>query len=227
MESIETKSVTAPPPYAADHPPPATAWRFSLGSLFRAIAVVAVALWAVRVFGPLVAARDLGIAVAIVLAISALYTRSRRRWLGAGLVLTLGLIPSILASGAPFSRRHSLCVICGQSRDTYKVCGRTVTDNVKSTDSSRWAEPFVPADHVHQWEIYSMTSRDSWFGGRLIGCGRVNEGVPKIWHLARQGNPATAEQFLREYLSIKAGHSAKSLEVHNQEFDQAITEEAK
>jgi hypothetical protein len=227
METTETRLATAPPPGAADHPQPATAWRFSLGSLFRAIAVAAVALWAVRLFGPLAAVRDVGIALAIVLAITALYTRSRRWWLGAGLALTLGLIPSVLAGGAPFSWQHSLCVICGQSRDTYQVCGRTVSDNVKSTDISRWAEPLVPAGHVHQWAGCYMTSRDSWFGGTLIGCGRVNEGAPRIWHLARRGDPAAAERLLREYLDIAAGRSPKSLTVHNLEVELAIVEAAK
>lgn len=221
------QAMTGQPEYDAGGTSPARAWRFSLGSLFRVMAVSGVAMLAVRQFGPLAAARDVGLALAVVLGITAYCTRSRQQWLWAGLAAALGLVPTILAGGAPFSRHHAMCTVCGQSRDTYEVCGWTVTDNVKSNDVSQWAEPLLSAGHAHQWAGCSTTSRASWFGGTEIGCGGPREGATRIWHLARLGDSVAAERFLREYFEIKAGASPKSLAVHVLEVDQAIIEASK
>src|SRR5262245_54451457 len=88
-------------------------WRFSLGGLFRAVTVVCLAMFAAVQFGPLAAARDLGIGLAIALALVACGSRSVKLWLASGLVAAVGLLPMILAAEAPFSHRDAVCLQCG------------------------------------------------------------------------------------------------------------------
>jgi hypothetical protein len=197
-------------------------WRFSLSGLFRTVTIAALAMFAAIHFGPLAAARDVGIALAICLAFVAFATRSRRHWLASGLVAAAGLIPTMLAAGAPFSNRSAVCMECGMARNIEDVCGWTTKDVISETDASRWAAPMLPAGHVHNWTICSVHSRSHWFGSAPIGCGGPGEGVHMAWQLARLGDQAAGERAFREYQDIRAGKSTKSLAVHRQEVAAAV-----
>jgi hypothetical protein len=197
-------------------------WRFSLGGLFRVITVISLVMFALVQFGPLAAARDVGLALAIAVAIVACGSRSLKLGLAAGLLAALGFIPTILAAGAPFSERSAVCCECGMTRDVRQVCGWTTKDEILETEASRWAAPMVPANHVHSWQICSDYSRTHWFGSAPIGCGGPREGAPMAWQLARLGDPAGAERAFHEYLDILAGKSPKSMAVHRQEVEDAV-----
>jgi hypothetical protein len=197
-------------------------WRFSLGALFRAITVCGVAMFAIVQFGPLAAARDLGIGMAIAMALEAWLTRSRHGCLAAGSVALIGFIPTILASLAPFSDRSAVCLECGMARHTYEVCGWIMKDQITETEASRWAASLVPEGHRHSWTTTSVHQRGHWFGIAPIGCGGPGEGAFMAWQLARYGNQSAAEQAYREYQDILTGKSAKSMAVHRQEVWDAV-----
>jgi hypothetical protein len=180
-------------------------------------------MFAVVQFGPLAAARDMGIGLAIALVIWAWAARSFRLFLAAGLVAVLGYIPTILAAGAPFSQRSAACLECGMTREMHEVCGWTTKDEISETEASRWAAPLVPAGHVHAWTVTSNYSRTHWFGSAPIGCGGPGEGAMMAWQLARLGDPAAAEQAYLEYQAILTGRSPKPMSVHSQELQAAIT----
>jgi hypothetical protein len=173
-------------------------------------------------FGPLAAARDVGIGLAIALALMAWLGRSRRLWLAAGLVAGMGVIPTILAAGAPFSRRSEICLGCGMKRQTHEVCGWTVKNVTAQTEFSRWAAPIVPTGHAHSWASSSTYYRPRWFEPAWIACGGPSDGVVLAWHLAHYGDPAAGERALREYHDILAGKSTKSMAVHRQEVQDAV-----
>src|SRR5688500_15156836 len=109
-------SITAAikPTSAAAHP---GRLRFSLGGLFRGTTVCGLAMFAAVQFGPLAAARDVGIGLAIALAIWAWQARSGKLLVAAGLTAALGCLPTILAAGAPFSERSAVCMECGRMRE--------------------------------------------------------------------------------------------------------------
>jgi hypothetical protein len=201
---------------------PRRRWRFSLGGLFRAITICSLAMFAVVQLGPLAAARDLGIGLAIALVIWAWAARSFRLFLAAGLLALLGCIPTILAEGAPFSKRTAVCLECGMTREMHEVCGWTTKDEISESEASRWAAPLVPAGHVHAWTVSSNHSRTHWFGSAPIGCGGPGEGAMMAWQLARLGDPAGAEKAYLEYQAILTGRSPKPMAVHSQELQAAI-----
>ena len=162
-------------------------WRFSLGSLFRSMTVCGVAMFAIIQFGPLAAARDVAIGLAIVLALEAWITRSRKLWIAAALVVWIGFIPTILAANAPFSDRSAACVECGMARHTHEVCGWTTMDQVSQTEASRWAASMVPEGHRHLWTTFTSHHRTHWFGMAPISCGGPREGAIIAWPLAHHG----------------------------------------
>jgi hypothetical protein len=197
-------------------------WRFSLGGLFRAITVCGLAMWAVVQFGPLTAARDVGIGLAIALALWAWQVRSRRLWIGAGLVAAAGFVPMLLAAGVPFSERTAVCTECGQQRDVHEVWGWTTEDKIQETEISRWAAPLVPAQHEHAWTMTSSYQRTHWFASAPLGCGGPGEGAFMAWQLARLGDQAAAERVYGEYQDILKGRSPKSMAVHRQEVEDLV-----
>lgn len=207
---------------ATTTPVPRGRWRFSLAGLFQAITVCGLAMFAVVQFGPLAAARDVGIASAIVLEIWAWQARSLRLWIAAAFVAVLGCMPAILAAGAPFSRREAICLECGMTRETHEVCGWLTKDEISETAASRWAAPLVPAGHAHAWAGTSTYQRTHWFGSAPIGCGGPGEGAMLAWQLARLGDPAAAEQAYLEYQAIITGRSPKPMAIHCQELQAAI-----
>ena len=204
-------------------------WRFSLAGLFRVMAVCALAAFAATQFGPLAAARDMGMGLAIALAIGAFFTRGqgtgdrgqgarrRRMLVAAGVVALFGFVPTVLAAGAPFSERSAVCMECGRQREIHEVCGWTTKDEITDTEASRWAAPMLPAGHAHAWTGCSNHYRTEWFGWATIGCGGPGEGAFMAWQLARLGDQAAAEQAYQEYLDIRAGKSTKSMAVHRKE----------
>jgi hypothetical protein len=196
--------------------------RFSLGTLFRALTLCGVVVFAVLQFGPLAAARDIRIGLALVLALQAWIARSPRYWLAAGMVGLLGFVPSILAAGAPHSLREAICMECGMRRELGEVCGWTTRDQVTHTESSHWAAPLVPPGHRHVWKTCSSEQRSHWFGMTTIACGGPGEGAFMAWQLARLGKPAEAERVYREYQSILQGKSTKSMAVHRNEVNSAV-----
>jgi hypothetical protein len=198
------------------------AWRFTLGSLFRATAVSALTMFAAVQFGPLAAARVLGIGLAVVFAIHAWNLRRHRWWFAAAAVALLGCVPTILAAGAPFSHRSAVCLECGLGRETHQVCGWTTSDEISESDISRWAAPLVPAGHQHVWATTSLHQRTQWFTSAPIGCGGPAEGAFMAWQLARLGDQHGAEQLFREYQDILAGRSSKSMATHRQEASAAV-----
>lgn len=198
------------------------AWRFSLGGLFRAVTVCGLAMFAAVQFGPLAAARDVGIALAIVLALMAWGRRSRRLWLAAGSVAAIGCIPTVFAAGAPFWERSAVCMECGMMREAHEVCGWKTKDRIAHTESSLWAAPLVPAGHRHSWTICSSHQRTHWFGMAPIACGGPGEGAFMSWQLARLGNQTAAEQAYGEYQAILTGKSPMSMAVHRQEVEAAV-----
>lgn len=197
-------------------------WRYSLGTLLRAVTVAGLAMLALVQFGPLAAARDIGLALAISLALVAYGMRRPRLWLAAGLLAAVGFVPTILAAGAPFSHRSAICLGCGMSRDTHEVCGWTTKDEISDTEISRWAAPMVPTGHTHSWAGCSLHQRSHWFGIAPIACGGPREGASMAWQLAHLGDHAAAERALREYQDIIAGTSTKSIAVHRREVDDAV-----
>ena len=134
-------------------------WRFTLGTLFRAITVCGLAMFAVVQFGAIAGMRDLGIALAIATGIHAARTRAHRLWLAAALVAAIGLIPTVLAATAPYAKRSAVCWQCGMRRESEDVCGWRTKDHLADTDASRWAARFVPAEHQHQWAVTSREER--------------------------------------------------------------------
>jgi hypothetical protein len=173
-------------------------------------------------FDPFMAARVLGIGLAVALAIQSFQGRSVRLSLASSGMILAGFLPTILAAGAPFSERSSICLECGLSRETHQVCGWTTKDEVRESEASRWAAPLVPAGHVHLWTTTSVHERTHWFGSAPIGCGGPGQGAFMCWQLARLGQPAAAEQAYREYQDILTGKSPKSMATHSQEMNAAI-----
>ncbi len=198
------------------------AWRFSLGSLFRATAVCGLAMFAAVQFGPLAAARDVGLGLAIVLALEAWVAGSRKLWFAAALVAAIGCIPTVLTAGAPFSERSAVCMECGMMREIHKVCGWTTKDQILDTEASLWAAAMVPTGHAHAWTTTSSYERMHWFGIAPIACGGPGEGAFMAWQLARLGNQTAAEQAYGEYQAILTGKSPKSMAVHRQEVEAAV-----
>jgi hypothetical protein len=215
-------SATSTSPFAAPAANRPTAWRFSLGDLFRAITVCGLAAFALVQFGPLAAARDICMALAIALAICAWAGRSRRLLLAAIGVAVLGMVPTILAAGAPYSDRDAICFECGKSRHIHEVCGWQTRDEIHETEASRWAAPLVPAGHVHSWTGMSQTVRAWWFGSTMIGCGGPGEGAFMSWQLARLGHPEAAEFSYQEYQDVLTGKSTKTMDVHRREMYAAV-----
>lgn len=197
-------------------------WRFSLGGLFRAITVFGVAMFVVVQFGPLAAARDVGIGLAIACAIWAWQARSFKLWIVAGLVAGLGCVPTVLAAGAPFSERSAVCMECGKMREMHEVCGWRTKDETSDTEASRWAARYVPASHRHAWTITSNYQRTHWFESAPIACGGPGEGAFMAWQLARLGHQPAAEQAYLEYQAILSGTSPKPMAQHRQEVENAV-----
>jgi hypothetical protein len=197
-------------------------WRFSLGDLFRALTIACLAIFAAVQLGPLAAARDVGIALAIATALVAAGRRSRRLGIAAGLVAVAGLVPTIVAAGAPFSIRDAVCMECGQARYIHTVCGLTIEDRIEPTEASRWAAPLLAPHHVHVWTGTSRYEQTHWFGSATIGCGGPGEGAFMAWQLARLGDPTAGQRAYLEYLDILAGKSPKSMATHRQEVSDAV-----
>lgn len=201
---------------------PAESWRFSLSDSFRAITVCAVAVVASVQLGPLAGIRDLGIALGIGCLVLAWRQRSKRFALAAGAVMLLGFVPTILAAGAPFSRRDAVCLECGKSRHTHEVCGWMMKDEIWDNECSRWAAPRVSNNHVHRWRVTSHYGRNEWFGNAPIACGLFPEGATLAWQFTRFGQPLKAEQVHQEYLDIMHGRSRKPVTQHAQEATAAL-----
>jgi hypothetical protein len=179
-------------------------------------------MFAVVQFGPFAAARDMGIALAIALALLAWSKRSRRLWLAAGLTAVAGVVPTILAAGAPFSERDAVCLECGMSRHIREDCGWKTRDEMHETEASRWAAPMVPAKHVHVWTGVGSYHRTHWFGSAPIACGGPAEGAFMAYQLARLGDQAAGERAYQEYQDILTGKSTKLMAVHRKEVSDAV-----
>jgi hypothetical protein len=195
---------------------------FTIGDLFRGLTICAVGLFVAVQYDPLLAARAVGVGLAISIAIIAWRHRRHWLWLGAAGMVLVGFLPTLFAAGVPFSHRDMVCYECGCSRDTHEVWGWKTQDDIRENDVSRWAKPFLPEDHVHQWITTSSHGRSGWFANDPIACGGLGEGAYTAWHIARLGKQPEAEALYLEYCEIRRGRSQKPLKQWNDEANAAL-----
>ena len=195
---------------------------FTLGDLFRGLTICAVGMFVAVQYDPFMAARAVAIGLAIGVTFLAWRQRRRWLWLGAACMVFVGFLPTLLYIGVPYSHRDLVCYECGCSRDTHEVWGWKTQDEIAENDVSRWAAPFLPDDHVHQWSITSWHGRPNWFAGAPIGCGGSPEGAYLGWGFAHIGDHQQGEALYKEYCEVRRDRSPKSLKQFNDEGTAAL-----